>query len=1013
MSLPLAVQLTAQFYDWENRGRGWYAFNAPVDLEPPFMPFFFHSAPTRPMIDDGKRPTILSTIGEFFKPKQVVQESEDLFLDYKEIEPYIFENIEPVKLFRVSLPKEQKVKPDEIDHLLLMLSSCQYPLSFEIVANHTAIYIQFVCREADAQYVYTLLKAYFPDSSVQDKSETLWDILGDKHSYGFDFGLKDEFMRPINMADSFEIDPFIGIFSVLENLREDEQAVIQILFQGAVNPWAESIMRSVTDHKGGHFFEDSPEMLPLAKEKVSSPLCAVVMRIVAQSNTSERAEIIARQIGSAISQVSRDQGNQLIPLGHSGLDPNEYFQDVHIRQSHRLGMLLNSRELATFVHLPSASVVSAKLEREIRKTKAAPSVTEDHEFILGINNYQGKSKTVSLASAQRLKHLHCIGATGTGKSTFLLNCIVQDINNNNGLAVLDPHGDLIESILQYIPENRHDDVVLIDPSDSDFPVGFNILTAHSEIEKDILSSDLVTVFRKLSTSWGDQMNSVFSNAILAFLESDRGGTLIDLRRFLIEKSFRDQYLKSVTDPNIAYYWQKEFPLLKSSSIGPILTRLDTFLRPKLIRNMVAQKQSLNFEHFLDSGKIVLVKLSQGLIGTENSYLLGTFIVAKIHQAALARQARSKESRRDFFLYIDEFQNFITQSMEGILSGARKYHLGLILAHQDMQQVLKHDSELASSVMANPGTRICFRVGDQDAKRFEDGFSYFEAKDLQNLAIGEAIVRVDRPEFDFNLKTSPLPESEQGEERTSAIIAKSREKYGTPRHEVENILQELREEVLAEPTAKEPSPPVIPKASERAKEEVPKPIQSRVEPKEIPKEKTDALVKKQTQSQHRYLQTLVKRMAESRGYKAVIEEPTPDGKGRVDVALERNGKRIACEISVTTGEKWEMQNIQKCITAGFALVVQLSTDRKYIESIQKEIEKSLEVASRAKVMVLEPEAFFAYLDQEIAKEAKTETRIKGYRVNVEYDPISEAEMQKKRESVAKVVIDSMKKMKDKK
>ncbi len=188
--------------------------------------------------------------------------------------------------------------------------------------------------------------------------------------------------------------------------------------------------------------------------------------------------------------------------------------------------------------------------------------------------------------------MHIIGATGTGKSTLLLSLITQDIQQGNGLCVLDPHGDLIETILRYIPEERSKDVVLIDPADSEFPIGFNILSAHSELEKELLSSDLVASFKRLSTSWGDQMNSVFSNAILAFLESTNGGTLADLRRFLVEKSYRDTFLKTVLDPNVVYYWQKEYPLLKSNSIGSILTRLDTFLRPKLIRYNGGAKEGI-------------------------------------------------------------------------------------------------------------------------------------------------------------------------------------------------------------------------------------------------------------------------------------------------------------------------------------------------------------------------------------------------------------------------------------
>jgi len=488
------------------------------------------------------------------------------------------------------------------------------------------------------------------------------------------------------------------------------------------------------------------------------------------------------------------------------------------------------------------------------------------------------------------------------------------------------------------------------------------------------------------------MNSVFANAILAFLESTEGGTLVDLRRFLIEKPFRDSFLKTVTDPNILYYWQKEFPILKSSSIGPILTRLDTFLRPKLIRNMVAQKKSLDFEAILDSKKILLVKLSQGLIGAENSYLLGTFIVSKIQQAAMARQAKSKADRSDFFLYIDEFQNFITPSMSTILSGARKYHLGLILAHQDMQQLLKQDSELASSVISNAGTRICFRVGDIDAKRFEDGFSFFEAKDLQNLGIGEAIVRIDRPEFDFNIATEPLPAIEDLVSET--VIEKSRKSYGTPRKEVEALFANLQE-MQKEPEVYIP-PPVI------AKQPLPE-----IKPITKPESK-EATAKKEEISQHRYLQTLIKRMAESRGYKASIEEPIPDGKGRVDVALERNGRRIACEICMSTTEAWEIHNIEKCLAAGYEIVIECSTDKKALEGIRIKIKQAIEAEKQNRVFVFEPEALFLYLDKQVAQEASTETRMKGYRVKVEYDAQMPDVAEQKGKNILRAVSDSSRK-----
>lgn len=1014
MSITLAEARTVQFYDWETRCRGWQCYNEPVQLEPTFEPFIFRS-PFTGHIDDGLRPTLLGLILGFTQGKSIKQIDEQIKEDLPPA-PYLFEDDAAVQAISVSFPKAYKIEADQMQQLLCMLSYCQYPLSFEIIATHTSINIQIVCREPDTFHVQSQVKAFFPDSNVQISNDAIEEIEGrDGYIYTVDFGLSEEFMRPLEMVDSYDIDPFIGLFGVLENLNDGEQVMIQVLFQGVVNSWSESIIHSVTDSDGKSLFLDAPEMVDLAREKISSPLFGVTIRVLVQGNNEYEAADVIEKVGSAVRHISRSSNNSLLPLVTEGYTFDLRLQDVVTRQSHRQGMILNSKELATLVHFPSDSVVSTKLKRDARKTKAAPDSTKGHTFQLGLNVHRGKEVVASLNNTQRLKHMHVIGATGTGKSTFLLNLIVQDIEHGEGIAVLDPHGDLIESILSHIPKNRLDDVMIIDPSDSEFPVGFNILSAHSEIEKDILSSDLVAAFKRLSTSWGDQMNSVLANAILAFLESDKGGTLIDLRRFLIEKSFRDSFLKTVTDPSISYYWNKEYPILKSNSIGSILTRLDTFLRPKLIRNMVAQKTGPNFENILDTKKILLVKLSQGLIGTENSYMLGTFIVSKIHQAAMARQAKSKDLRSYYFVYIDEFQNFITPSMSSILSGARKYHLGLILAHQDMQQLTKYDTELASSVSSNAGTRVCFRIGDTDARRFESTFSSFDAHDLQNLDTGEAIVRIERSEQDFTIATTPLPEIEtkQIEVLQNAVIAASRQKYGTPRTSIEEQLKALHGETSEIVQEHEPIPVISleepPKTKTKPHIQEIK-VQKNLEQVTSKEAYTRNPVEKKEQSQHRYLQTLIKKMAESRGYKASIEEPTPDGKGRVDVLLERKGKKIACEISVTSTDIYEVHNIEKCLSAGYHLVVECSTERKTLENIRKAVEQNLPEKAQEKILIIEPEGLFLFLDKEIAKDASSETLIKGYRVKVEYDAVSENEMEKKRSDILQVVSESIRKRK---
>jgi len=1002
-------QLTAQFYEWELLGRGWLCANEPVDLEPTFTPFFGHFINRTTIVDDGIRHTLLSSIASTFKKKKLPEVVECMPEVSHDLFPFVDSSI--LVTLQLIIPKQVKVSIQDAEQLLTMLSYCTRPISFEIIGTQKEITIQFVCREEDALYIKSQLVTFFKGIAILEKRTDEQSLLSEETSLAtIDFGLQEEFMRPLTQGRS-SIDPFTGMFSILEHLHEGEQVVFQVLFNGVVNHWGSSIIKSVSDANGGSFFEDAPEMLPLAKEKIGSTLCTATIRFLTQAETLDTAFALLRKLTFALITNSKSQSNALIPLTDTSYNVERRIEDILFRESCRAGMLLNAKELATFIHIPDATLISKKLIGDNKKTKAAPRITEGYNFTLGINSHNGIEKKVTISNEQRVKHTHIIGTTGTGKSTLLLNMICQDIEHGEGVAVLDPHGDLIDTILSSIPSSRIHDVLLIDPSDSEFPVGFNILKAHSDIEKEVLSSDLVAAFRKLSTSWGDQMNSVFANAILAFLESTKEGTLIDIRRFLIEKAFREEFLKSVVDPSIRYYWQKEYPLLKTNSIGPILTRLDAFLRPRMIRNMVAQKQGIDFEKLLNTKKILLVKLSQGLIGSENSYLLGTFVVSKIHQAAFARQI--KQERSDFFVYIDEFQHFITASMAHILSGARKYHVGLILAHQDLQQLQKSETELLNTLIANAGTRICFRLGDADAKKMAEGFSFFEPHDLQNLDTGEAIVRIERPEFDFSLSTFPFQPASKTAVSKDAVVSHSRNSYSASKQSVETALKESMSEFEVYDTKQE-------NVIKSQGQPIPDPEKTIIieSPQEVktksvfqPEEKEmSGVIKKKEETQHRYLQTLIKKMAEAKGYKATIEMPTPNNKGSIDVHIVNSKLQIACEVSVTTDSNWELHNIEKCLIAGYDLIFVCCAERKAIDGLQKKVLETFEEVVRHNIIIGEPEVLFELLDRMAEKQAATETTIKGYRVKVEYDAISNEAMKKKRESIAKLVIDAMKKFK---
>ncbi|NNV53864.1 type IV secretory system conjugative DNA transfer family protein [Limnovirga soli] len=1000
---------TYQFYSWEFRGRGWYVSDSPVCLEPPFIPFFRHGFQEE-YVDDGKRHTFISKAIELVKGKKPVITNDIPVLEYEDITPFEDTNASALRALQIQFPKERKITPERMKAILLMLSSCEHVISFEIIGNAKEIVLQFVSSETDSYIIETYIKAYFPEASTLYTSVYLDHIV---QEYGYvaivDFGLKEEFFRPLYIAKNFNIDPLTGILGVLERFQGEEQGGVQVLFQGAVNAWRDSIVRSVTLFDGNSFFNDDALAPKRALEKVQSSLFGVAIRVFGQACEKSEALAVSDQIGTALLHSSESGANQLIPLGNQEYTFEMRLHDLRLRKSHRLGMLLNVDELSTFLHFPADAIVSKKLFLGIRKTRAVPLIAQNKQYILGENYHQGVSQSVSLGVEERVKHTHVIGATGTGKSTLIANLILQDVEHGNGLVLFDPHGDLVDDVIGLIPEERISDVILIDPSDTEFPIGLNVLQAHTDIEREILSSDLVATFKKYATSWGDQMSAVLGNAIQAILENPHGGTLTDLRRFLIEKEYRQLFLEKVTDPTVLYYWQKEFPLLKTNSIGPILTRLDGFLRPRSIRNMVIQNKGIDFENALNTNKIILCKLAQGLIGMENSFVLGSLLLSKIHQALFRRQQLT--NRKPIFLYLDEFQNFITPSIKELLSGIRKYNVGLTLSHQDLQQLHREDAELLNSVLGNTNNRIVFRVGEPDAKNLQDGFGHFEYPDLQNLSTGEAIIRIEQPQFDCSLTTLPIPQVNASQRSTQleSVRTSSRHKYASTKQEVEQLLYAMLSGTIPKNTQTLVNAPVV---ANVPGDKVPSDKVVHIEEntlQEFPSEFPELKLNSKKISAHRYLQSLIKQMAESKGYIAIIEMQIPHSQDHVDLVLTKEGKRIGVEICNTTDPEWEMHNIMKCIDANFDLVVSLCEDKVQLEKIRKKCRAGIAEFEKKHVEFFTPDAFFSFLDTYIvAPVPKEETIMKGYRVNVTYDAVTREEMNRKRASVAKVVLSTMKK-----
>ena len=1007
---PAAAEklLAAAFSHWEKRGRGWTLSDFPVELEPPFCPFYdLLNIPEMPVVDDGRRPGLFNgwfgSSGDDNRSSQTAAMAEyrRKIIEYQSL---ISEAHTPLACrytearfveLQLILPKDLKTVKAAAENLLLSFSYLSCPVAFEIIGTAKEIVIQFAGAEDDAANIRQQIKAHLPRCLIRETAYFLNDawINNDSESLIVEFGLSNEFFLPLKTGSSLDADLFVTVIGALSDLADGEVGVFQVLFETARSDWAQDAAQAVRYLEETGTYPKTSGAAHSVKEKTKTPLFAACLRIAGKSYSAQRTWRIVKAVGAGLTALSNPNGNELMPLANDGYEEANREDALLNRQSFREGLLLNLEELACLVHPPTSAVQSEKLHREMEQTKAAPSLALNNALVLGDNYHQGDVREVTLSNDQRTKHIHLIGASGSGKSTLMLNLIKQDLEMNQGLCVIDPHGDLIDACLENVPESRINDVVLFDPADGEYPVGFNILQANSELEKTLLSSDLVATFRRMSTSWGDVMDSVLANAILAFVESSKGGTLFDLKRFLVEKDFRNEFLKTVNDEAVRYFWQNEFPLITGKPQSSILIRLDTFLRQKPIRHIVCQKDNkIDFRRVMDERKILLVKLSQGLIGEENSHLLGTLLMSKLYQTALSRQ--DTKDRPFFSCYLDEFHHFITPSMESVLSGVRKYNLGLVLAHQEFRQLQSRNAEVASSVLSNCYTRVCFRLGDIDAEKFAGGFSFFDAESLQNLSVGEAVGRVERAEYDFNLKIELPPKiaKEAADVRRREIIRHSRERYGTSVKEVEADLFPTSALPPIEPAAakietahSEPSPNV-----EDAKVEQ----KTKAVSEKMPSETTSE------GSEHRYLQGIIKRVGESAGFVATLEKPVFGGVGKVDVALESAGLKIACEVAATNTVDYEVRNIQKCLASGFDKVAVISSDAKHLANIRKSAESIISGGQFSKVHFLEPEHFHLFVEKMKTDSAvePDEKTVKGYRINTEHKPVSASDGESRQQTV---------------
>jgi len=678
------------------------------------------------------------------------------------------------------------------------------------------------------------------------------------------------------------------------------------------------------------------------------------------------------------------------------------------------------------VRIPFSDFTEEKLRAELERLHRSPYPEEaqEEEFpdTLDIGWYYSEKeddfRMAKIAQKDRTSHLYVIGATGTGKTKFLEFLIQQDIEMGKGFGVIDPHGDLIEDVKGFLGYYYGEDeeisrrVVLVDPTDPEFTVTFNPLEKLPGVSPAEQAGELLSCFRKIwSGSWGVRMEDLMRNSLIALAEAEL--PLTELPHLLTDGNFRMRVLDRVENPIARDYFRRFDSLTERGRVAwiePVMNKMNALLADQRIAQIFSSpKSSFDLRNVMDEGKILLVKLDKGKL-KDSADLLGSLIMAKVQMAAFSRSDVPQSRRRPFYLYIDEFQNFATESFLVVLSEARKYGLCLIMAHQTLSQI---PSELREAILGNAGVQVYFRLNRHDAQILaKEAFEYsgYEVKavsglhpvfwtlgeewerkteELQNLPprccyvkhkLEGGMIPIFTAEVEPAWKVLGMEEDEYLEYLRNLPIGRD---YLVPRKE------------LLPPRYVPPLKEERPEVETKVREEPPPPRKVPSEPK--------------LQRQHRYLQSLIKRMAEERGYRAVIEEPTPDG-GRVDVGLEGDGKRIACEISITSQSEQEISNIEKCLRAGYDLVILCSPERSSLERIKKAaLERIGE--GRERVLFLLPEELFSYLERE--EVPSKEDRVKGYRVKVKYQPLGEEERKARREAIARVIVQALGRLKQRK
>jgi hypothetical protein len=750
----------------------------------------------------------------------------------------------------INVPKNNDKTPLAAEQMFASLhgifskkSSFQSQISFEIVSQSK--YIRFYAHLPKylKDFVEGQIYAQYPTIEIKEVDDYIKEItLQDACIAGCELILNKPDVYPIKTAKLFEVDPLAGITSTLTKLSEDDQIMLQYIIKPIDDNWQHKGLKVINSVRAGNPLGRSDvgykvgkgigmwgKMLlssavsPGAEVKageaaaLSSPVEAAlkaieekilklgfktIIRIVVIGKDPVATKMRVSSVVAAFKQFNTTNLNGFI-ASEITLNNAKFWDEFRSRLFQRKGNIFNIEELASIFHFPNVQVETPNIVWSGSKKGEPPSKlplmnnnADGSLTLIGKTNFRNSYHEFGMKMLDRMRHTYVVGKSGTGKSTLLENMAVDDIRQGRGVIIVDPHGEFAEKALSCVPKERIADVVIIDPSDRAFPVALNLLENVDDDYKGMVASGFVGIFKKIfGQSWGPRLEHILRNTVLALLDYPES-TMLDIPRMLTEKKFRDKVIESVKDPVIQDFWLNEFAAydnkFRTEAVSPILNKVGQFLATATIRNIVGQsKSSLDMRKIMDEKKIMIINLSRGKIGEDNSAFLGAMIITKVQLAAMSRADVALDQRPECFMYVDEFQNFATESFAVILSEARKYNLSLTMANQYITQM---SEEVRDAVFGNVGTMITFRVGATDAAFLVKEFApVFSDQDLVNLDKYQIYIKllidgIASPAF----SCTTLPPVKVYEDYTVLIKNVSRQQYSKSRETVETgIVDRLR------------------------------------------------------------------------------------------------------------------------------------------------------------------------------------------------------------------------------